>query len=218
MTSRIFVFLLGLGLLFEPGAADAQTPPSAPPASIAPLIMPGKKTLFQRVIARPGAALSPQPSAAGAHPIPGFTVFYVYARRDDGWIEVGRSSSGQIDGWMQAPEAIDWKHAMIGAFTNPAGRQRVLFLRTADDEQGLILDADPAHAADLLRAGVAAGKPGPVVAMEPANYVDITKNFYLLPILSAQQIEREVGPPMRLLEVLSAPAQKPAPPPAAAAA
>jgi serine/threonine-protein kinase PpkA len=217
MTSRASVLLLGLGLLLAPGAADAQTPASAPPASVAPLIMPGKKTLFQRVIARPGAALSPQPSAAGARPIPGFTVFYVYARRDDGWIEVGRSSSGQIDGWMQASEAIDWKHAMVGAFTNPAGRQQVLFLRTADDEQGLILNADPAHAADLLRAGVAAGKPGPVVAMEPANYVDITKNFYLLPILSAQQIEREVGPPMRLLEVLSAPAQKPAPPPAAAA-
>lgn len=223
MISKISVVLLTSSLLLlAPGLVRAQTPPAAPTSGApstpaAPLIMPGKKSLFQRVIARPGATLSPQPSAGGAQPVPGFTVFYVYARRDDGWIEVGRSASGRIDGWLPTDEAIDWKHAMVGAFTNPAGRQRVLFLRTADDEEGLILDADPGHAAETLRDAALAGKPSPVVAMEPANYVDITKNFYLLPILSAQQIEREIGPPMRLLEVLSAPAQKPAPPPATAA-
>jgi serine/threonine-protein kinase PpkA len=219
MRSNRFVFLVVCALSLLPSLVAAQTPSATPPAApVTPLIMEGKKTLFQRVIARPGATLSPQPSAAGAQPIPGFTVFYVYARQggDHGWIEVGRTSSGQVDGWMPTDQAIDWKHTMIGAFTNPAGRQRVLFLRTADDEEGVILDADPGHAADTLRAAALAGHPGPVVAMEPANYVDITRNFYLLPILSAQEVEREIGPPMRVLEVLSAPANKPAPPPPSA--
>lgn len=213
MTFKLSLVVMACGLLLLPTVARAQTPPATPAT---PLIMVGKKSLFQRVIARPGATLSPQPSSTSAKPVPGFTVFYVYARRDDGWIEVGRGSSGQIDGWMPADKAIDWKHAMVGAFTNPAGRQRVLFLRTADDQEGVILNADPGEAADQLRAAALAGKPGPVVAMEPANYVDITHNFYLLPILSAQQIEREIGPPMRLLEVLSAPASQPAPPPPSA--
>lgn len=192
-------------LLLLPGLASAQTPPAQPAK---PLIMVGKKTLFQRVIVRPGAMLSPGPAAKDAKPVPGFSVFYVYARQggEHGWVEVGRTSGGQIDGWIPTDQVIDWRHAMVGAFTNPAGRQRVLFLRTRQDEQNLILANNPGQAAAKLSAGVAAGQPGPVLAEEPPNYVDISRNFYLLPIISAEQIQREVGPPMRLLEVLSAPA------------
>jgi hypothetical protein len=50
-----------------------------------------------------------------------------------------------------------------------------------------------------------------VIALEPESFVDITRNFYLLPILQAEEIENERGQRMRLLEVASAPAERRAP-------
>ena len=71
-----------LALLLLPALAAAQTPaaqtPATPPRH--PLLIEGKQSLYQRVIVRPGATLSAQPDGAGATPVPGFTVFYVYAR------------------------------------------------------------------------------------------------------------------------------------------
>ena len=64
-----------------------------------------------------------------------------------------------------------------------------------------MLDREAGAYADRLRAGVAAGNPGPVVAVEPRAFVDINRTFYLLPILDADLVERESGPPLRLLNV-----------------
>lgn len=191
------------------GPAWAQAPARQP------MPVPGKASLFQRVITRPGASLSPGPSATGAKPIPGFSVFYVYARQggDDGWMEVGAASDGRTVGWLPAAKAIDWKHTMIAAFTNPAPRKPVLFLDSERAERLLMLDLKAGEAAERLRADVAAGKPGPVLALEPSSFVDINRSFYLLPILSAELVERESGPPLRLLKVISAPAEPPAPTP-----
>ncbi len=172
-----------------------------------PLLMPGKKTLFQRVITRPGAELSPLPDGKDATPIPGFQAFYIYARHGDDWVRLGRDAHGDIAGWVPAARTIAWQHTMIGAFTNPAGRNRALFLDNGTDARALITAPDPGARAAELRAAALAGKPGPVVALEPENFVDITRNFYLLPILQADQIERDTGPPVRLLTVISAPSQ-----------
>jgi len=165
------------------------------------------------VIARPGATLSPGVEGTGAHPVPGFTVFYVYtigAR-----LEVGRTADGHVDGWIEAEKAIPWKHTMVAAFTNPAGRQPVLFLGDPAAERSLITDEHAGDRANTLRANAQSGAPGPVLAMEPARVVDFAHNFYLMPILSAERVEREIGGPSRLLEVISAPADAAAPPPPA---
>lgn len=177
-----------------------------------PLLVPGKHSLYQRVITRPGATLSPKASAEGAKPVPGFLVYYVYARTAQ-WLEVGAASDGKTLGFVPVAKAIDWKHTMVGAFTNPAGRQPVLFLDSDADARKLILDPDPAAAVAKLRQGITSGQPGPVVATEPANFVDIDApgSFYLLPILSAELIERETGAPVRLLDVLSVPSDEPPP-------
>ncbi|QNT77986.1 vWA domain-containing protein [Entomobacter blattae] len=198
-------------------AAEPATSATAPTA---PLLMPGKHTLYQRIITRPGAILSPQASPTQATPIPGFSIFYVYDRQtsQDGktrWVQVGSSPHGERVGWIPAEKTIDWKHSLVGAFTNPAGRQRVLFLKTAEEEKKLILDPQPGQKAEALLKGALANTPGPVIALEPETYIDITHNFYLLPILDAQQIERENGPSLKLLTVISAPADHtPAPAPA----
>src|SRR4051812_36722397 len=80
-----------------------------------PLLMEGKKTLFQRVLTRPGQQLHQAPSASspavGAQ-LPPFELFYVYERRGDGrdaWIEVGRRDTGETQGWLPASATIDWK-------------------------------------------------------------------------------------------------------------
>lgn len=234
---RRLALLFGL-LLAAPWPALAQSAPaqSAPAAAPrTPLLIEGKRTLFQRVIARPGAILQPRPgplpAGAAARPVPGFSVFYVYARHSapegatagasggasggggEDWVEVGRAADGRTEGWMPAAKAIPWQHTMVAAFANPAGRGRVLFLGAERDARALVLDADPAARVRTLRAGIQAGAPGPVVALEPDRFVDITRNFYLLPILSAERVERENGPALRLLEVVSAPAEQGAPPP-----
>lgn len=208
MTLRLLAFLL------LPVLAHAQAAPRTP------LLVEGKQSLYQRVIARPGATLSSRPDGQGAHPVPGFTVYYVYARPpgDAARIEVGRTADGHPEGWLEGAKAIEWKHAMVAAFTSPAGRQPVLFLRSERDERLLMMDREAGQRAQTLRAAAAApgGDPGPVIAVEPAAAIDFSRNFYLMPILSAERIEREFGPPLRLLQVISAPAepQRPPSPPA----
>lgn len=208
-------------LLLLPMAVAAQGQTPATPGRV-PLIMPGKQSLYQRVIARPGATLTATAGGAGGRPVPGFTVFYVYGRDDAaGRMEVGRAADGRPEGWVEAARVIDWKHTMIATFTNPAGRAPVLFLRSERDQRVLMMDAQAGQRADALRAAALApgSDPGPVLAMEPPNAVDFTRQFYLMPILSAERIEREMGPPLRLLEVISAPAEpvRPPPPPPAQA-
>lgn len=198
--------------------ADTSNPaPTTPTVNknatpTAPLLMEGKHSLYQRIITRPGGGISPEPSSENSKPLEGFKVFYVYQRHKDAqgkedWIQVGHDAQGHISGWIPADKAITWAHTMVGAFTNPAGRERSLFLKTEQDEKQLITDPNLAQKAKELTQQALAGNSQEVIAMEPANYVDITKNFYLLPILDAQQIERPSGPPLRLLHVISAPAQ-----------
>jgi serine/threonine-protein kinase PpkA len=188
--------LFALALLLAPALAEAQAPRQ-------PLLVEGTRTLTQRVILRPGATLHPRPEAAG-RAAPGFAVMQVYARQG-AWIEIGRD---QPEGWVREERAIPWRHAMVAAFTNRAGRERALFVEDANTMRGLLAAARPAEAAAQLRTRGTA----PLVALEPEAFVDISRNFYLLPILNAETFERPGAPPARILEVISAPAElRPAP-------
>ncbi|CAI3936176.1 vWA domain-containing protein [Commensalibacter communis] len=198
----------------------AETPDTKPisptlnkdAAPTVPLLMEGKHTLYQRVISRPGGIISPEPSQENSKPLEGFKVFYVYQRHKDAqgkedWIQVGHDIRGHVAGWIPADKSVNWSHTLVGAFTNPAGRERSLFLKTEQDEKELITDPNLSQKSKELTQAALGGNSDKVIAMEPTNYVDITKNFYLLPILDAQQIERPSGPPLRLLHVISAPSQ-----------
>jgi hypothetical protein len=184
-----------------------------------PLLIEGKHALFQRVITRPGAALTPTPDAAGGRPIPGFTVFYVYDRQGGatGSVQVGRGPDGRTDGWLPAGKTIDWDHIMIGAFTNAPGRAPVAFLDGEPALRDMLLSPDPAGASRRALDAARAGQPSPVVATEPFDrFVDIDDRFYLLPILHADLLHRPDGRDLRELEVASVPAEaaptRPAPP------
>ncbi len=207
---RIACLLIALLLPLSAGAQQNRGL-LIPPAQRSALLMEGKQTLTQKILVRPGATLHSAPDAAGARPIPGFTLFHVYARQN-GWIEVGPDAQGATVGWMREERSVAWRQTMVLSFTNPAGRDRTLFFAERDPLRRVILAPDMAAAAATARTA----NDGRVIALEPETFVDITRNFYLLPILSAEEIENERGNRMRLLEVASAPAERTTPPAAPA--
>lgn len=215
MMLRRTLLALGLGLFCAMPIAEV----SAQQAARQPLLMEGRSALFQRVILRPGARLAERPDAnASAQPTPGFGVFYVYARQGSGadaWLEIGAAQDGRTQGWVPAERTIDWKQTMVLAFNNPAGRDRAMFFRDAETPRALWLNTRGGAAeATRLREAARGNTEGPVIALEPENFIDITRQFYLLPIISAQRVENEAAQEARLLEVISAPAQAAPPPPA----
>src|SRR5690606_34573719 len=102
-----------------------------------PLTVEGKRALYQRVRAVPGAALHDGPGAARAEaqPVTPFSVFYVYGRdTQDGrtFVQVGIDSNGEIDGWLPAEQAIDWQQTLTVGFKDPADQPRVLLFHDRD--------------------------------------------------------------------------------------
>ena len=182
-----------------------------------PLVAAGKRTMARRVLLRPGATLHAAAGSGQGRPGLGFAAYYVYAETQAGgapWLEIGAAADGRTEGWVAAAQTLAWDHGMVAAFTNPAGRGRGVFLETAELARGLISGDGPARLA-ALRTEAEAGRPASgVLALEPVPFVDMARRFYLLPILSAAMVDRDLGGPIRVLETVSVPADPPAPPPA----
>jgi len=192
-------------LIFSAGIAAQNT---------RPLIMEGKETLYQRVIAIPGATLREDAGEASATlaEISPFTVFYVYQRVDNEsgeWLQVGYDSDGTINGWLAAGSAINWNQALTVSFKDPAKTSRVPLFGDRNSLKKLVEEQD-AQGYDILRNKAAAGDPSdsPVIAIQPPEFIDIRRNFYLVPILDHEDvlIGSEQG---RLLHVASVPLQDP---------
>lgn len=201
---------------------QAHAQPAPPAAGREALLMPGKRTLRQRILTRLGAAQSPQPGApAAAQPISPMTPLYVFARQagPDGkqWLEVGGASRGATLGWLPEDKTIPWLHTMTAAFNNPAGRELTLFFEKRNDLEAMLGGGTPPQEARQLReAAQRTPRPAnfPVVAVEPAQHIDIRRQFYLLPILQAESISFQDGREYRMLEVASVPmSNDPAPQP-----
>lgn len=182
---------------------------AALPASAAdskPLLQPGKKTLYQRVLTTPGCALSATPDATGK-PQPAFSRFYVYERKKAGnveWLNVGPDSYGKTSGWLKSDCTVEWKQQMTLAFTNPSGRDRMLFFRKKDTLEQILAAPDAKPILKPIREKLAGkGRDPRVVAQEPEYAVDLQQNFYLLPVLGAEETFTENGFQVRLLNVAS---------------
>ncbi len=124
-----------------------------------------------------------------------------------GWYQVGRTRTA-ADGWMQAKDVLEWRQALLVSYTHPGneleGRSPVLMFRDRSALEAIVDDMDMAGKAKTLYEGVAAGNiPDTVVSMEPKRFVDITKQFYVLPILQWSQTQIG-GDDVRLLQVAAA--------------
>ncbi|NBF07813.1 serine/threonine-protein kinase [Pseudomonas sp. Fl4BN1] len=170
-----------------------------------PLLMPGKKTLFQRVLSQPGASFSSAPGATPGQAVPAFSVLYVYQRKNlDGrsWLRLGAASDGRSAGWLPAEQVSDWKQSMVLKFTERSGRAPVMFVRQASELERLL--ADPAAAKNLLlKAQKNPQDEQQVLALEPSASAVPQDQFYLLPIFDSKESFDENGQPVQLLNVAS---------------
>jgi len=187
------------------------TPPVNPPETAQadggqrPLLMAGKKTLFQRVLTKPGATLADEPGAASGKALPAFSVLYVYQRKDvngSPWVRVGAATDGRSDGWLPATQVSDWKQSLVLKFTERSGRAPVMFLRQPGEVEKLL--ANPANAKNvLLKAQQSPTDNQQVLALEPASSAVPQNQFYLLPIFDSRESFDDNGQPVQLLNVAS---------------
>jgi hypothetical protein len=174
-----------------------------------PLLMAGKQSLFQRVLSVPGARIAEKPGGRADREIVPFTAFYVYARQQQGaqeWIEIGTDRHGTRAGWLPVSDTIEWNHGLTAAFRDPTGHDRVLLFRDSDSLRELTGQGSLKTYTRLYNEALR-GKPSddsPVVAIQPAGYIDIREDFYLVPIHRHEDVylgsERA-----RLLQVSSVP-------------
>lgn len=203
----------GLSLLL----AAAMTVGMAPLAPVAeaqarkPLLIDGKNELFERVLTRPGAKIAEGVGAPGEKALDPFTPLYVYQRYPvDGtdiiYLEVGPDARGTVSGFLPETETVPWRHALVLAFSERVNRERTLFFRekatleewlNADD---LLVRADDARKA-IDGGNIEAG--GPIVSVEPEALIDFEKNFYMLPILSAETKRLKNRRKVRMVEIAS---------------
>ncbi|MDF9393504.1 MULTISPECIES: vWA domain-containing protein [Methylococcus] len=178
---------------------------TAPAFGAEPLLMPGKKTLYQRVLTRPGARIVSNPGNTDGKPAAALSRYYVYKRETlDGkeWLQIGGDTRGKIDGWLDAAQSVPWNQQLTLAFTNPANRSRALLFEKKDGVLEVLKATDPGGVAAAIVKTVESGKPDPrVVSVEPREYVDPAKKFYLLPILRAEELTSPRN--VRVLEVAS---------------
>jgi serine/threonine-protein kinase PpkA len=202
---KVLRSLPAAGFVFALALAAAQ---AATPAREA-LSIPDKPGLYQRVLTRPAARLLATPGGAAlpGPELPPLSVLYVYARQhaqDQDWVEVGTAAAGETQGWIAAPQVIDWRQTLTLAFTRTSNRDPALFFREHDRLAKLLDAEDLVTTVDRLRADIKSSHyPAdfPVIAKEPDTYIDPNRQFYLLPILAFEPVYMQSGHETMLLKV-----------------
>jgi hypothetical protein len=174
-----------------------------------PLLIAGKHTLYQRVLAAPGARISREPGGPANTAVVPFTAFYVYARREHGgkeWLEVGTDRYGGRAGWLSGADCIEWNHGLTAAFRDPAGHDRVLLFKDGTSLRKLAGQSDLKTYERLYTEAVREqlSEDSPVVAIQPAGHIDIREDFYLVPIHKHEDVYLG-NEKARLLQVSSVP-------------
>lgn len=156
------------------------------------------------------------PDAVAQANVQAFRPLYVFAREGidlsnpsdpQGWYQVG-SNKKQTTGWIQAKDALEWRQALVVAYTHPGGiaegRKPVLMFKDVESLQAIV-DAEDmtGKAAEVYNAVENGTPPDTVVSMEPKRYIDINRQFYILPILDWEQLDI-YGDEVRLLQLAAA--------------
>ena len=175
---------------------------AVPAQKCKPLLIPGKRSIFQQVITHPGANL--YASASKSAPmlearIKPFTVFYVYERTsadDTDWLKVGLSSSCELSGWVKEDKISEWRQSLTLIFTEREGRQPVLFFKDLEALDQVAGSASPSEEALQLASQFEAiqleksspPKDFPILAMEPSEEAVSRTRFYLMPIFQTVEL------------------------------
>lgn len=155
--------------------------------------MEGKKTLYQKVVVKPDSRLysAPGRSDEGTDVTP-FSVLYIYATRQMGktrWMQLGPDAHGTLSGWMPESSLIRWNQGLTVAFRNPAGHARVVLFKDREKLAELIDQHDVDRYSHYYKMAISGSlEDSPVIAVQPPVYIDIMKDFYLVPILQHQDV------------------------------
>ncbi len=185
-----------------------------------PVLVSGKTFLPLRVLARPFSNIYKQAdekSGIEQENVPVFQSYYVYTQpkvtvsgtKTEGWYEVGSDNRGTVLGWMKAEDVMEWKQTMCLAYEHPGGRKPVLMFEGLKALQEIVKapSDDRVKKAEAYYRQIESKdipKDFPIISMEPKDAIDITEQFYLLPILEHADIEIE-GREGRMLKLASAP-------------
>jgi hypothetical protein len=174
-----------------------------------PLLIPGKHSLYQRVLSAPGARIAREPGGQADAKLVPFTALYVYSRTQQGgreWVEVGMDRYGGRAGWLPGSDCIEWNNGLTAAFRDPDGHDRVLLFKDSDSLRQLAGESDLQAYQRVYREALDGKLPAdsPVVAIQPPGYIDIREDFYLVPIHRYEDIYLG-NEKARLLQVSSVP-------------
>lgn len=198
----ILLCALGMALVAtsEAGAQDRR-----------PLKLENLDTIFERVLTRAGTLRHDAPEGAVVDTYAAFQPLYVFAR-ESGWLEVGPSPNLPPQGWVKEASTVLWRQNIVGAFTNSAGRSRQLLFNGQDDLLWLMNHEALFEVQERLvaeaGAGIIDGERG-VVSVEPAEFVNIRENLYIMPILSyTEALHPLTYEDVLLMQVASVPLQE----------
>lgn len=172
-----------------------------------PLKVDGKATVFQRVLTRPDTKLFEQPGEREIRGVVPFQPHYVYKREGTDWVQIGRRQRGGPEGWVRTDKTIDWRQNLVVSFAGLAGRQRQLMFESQEALSQVISHESSIGTARRLREQYEeSGTADKVVTIEPSETIDITENFYLLPILDYTEAEHPMTFNLiKLLKIASLP-------------
>jgi len=183
-----------------------------------PVTIEGKSILPLRVLARPFSNIYTSKDINNGtvkENIPAFQPYYVYTRPtaedlelQDGWYEIGADNRGNVLGWMQAKDVFEWKQTMCLAYTHPEGRKPVLMFANRAPLAAIIGKDTQSRQSDVNKLYDALAtkiipEDFPIRSVEPKQAIDISSQFYLLPILSYEEMEID-GREGRLLNIAAA--------------
>ena len=170
-----------------------------------PLLVPGKTTLYQRVISHPGTVSYKSPNAEITGVVDSFTPLYVYDKKvvnGEEWLEVSPSSGASSTQWIRSLNGSRWDKALSLTFTERMGRDPVMFFRSYDGLNQLITSEKLSdeltrlvreYRHDTLDAS------SPLIALEPKASAVPREQFYLMPIFDHSLEYEQYG--LKMLKV-----------------
>ncbi|MBB3265536.1 hypothetical protein FHW79_003165 [Azospirillum sp. OGB3] len=173
-----------------------------------------------RVLPRPSASIfkskDSAPGNVAVENVPAFRPLFVFAREGvdytdptnpKGWYQVG-GGEATPEGWMPAKDVMEWRQALVVAYTHPGvgreARHPVLMFDNQAALEQIALGKDRESEAGKIYEAVEKGeKPKSVVSIEPKRFADIEDNFYVLPVLDFKSVTK-FDDETRLLQLAAA--------------
>ncbi|MDR1658233.1 MAG: VWA domain-containing protein [Deltaproteobacteria bacterium] len=189
------LLMIVLMVILADATVQAQNTEAGTINGTTPLPVPGKKTIFRRVVVHPQASWYNQPDGQAVESITPFSVLYIYyeiKNANGHWLRCATNTIGQNIGWVNGSQTSEWNQALVLLFAERAKRKPLVFFKSYDDLLAVANEADIDYALTELKErferyfknGQLPPDDFPVVSVEPDNAEGAISDerFYLMPI------------------------------------